>query len=270
MPTFPTPEPITVDIEVAAGGVRVTAADGDETIVDVRPRDAARPGDVSAAEQTRVEFRHHRLIVKTPMPWIMLGRRASVDIDVTVPTGSRLNAAVASATFHADGHYADCRLSTASGDMTIESLQGDLRADSASGQLSVQRAVGTMSAATASGGVVVGELHGQLTFQTASGRLSVDRLHGNVKAQSASGGVTVRSAVEGAVNVQTASGELTVGIPEGTAAQLDLRTRSGAVTNTLQSTEGPVDGDRTLTIHARTASGDITVHRAASRSAAVQ
>lgn len=270
MPTFPTPEPITLDIEVAAGDVHVRTGDGDEAIVDVRPRDAARPGDVTAAEQTRVELRHHRLIVKTPMPWLMLGRRASVDIDVTLPTGSRLNAAVASATFHADGHYADCRLSSASGDMTVESLHGDLRADSASGQLSVRRAVGTMSVSTASGGVVIDDLHGELTFQTASGRLSVDRLHGTVKSQSASGGVTVGTAVEGAVNVQTASGELTVGIPEGTAAQVNLRTRSGAVTNTLQSAEGPVDGDRTLTVQARTASGDITIRRAASRSAAVQ
>lgn len=264
MPTFHTPQPITLDIEVAAGQVRLTAGDGDETVVDVRPRDPARPGDVSAAEQTRIEFRHDRLTVKTPMPWIMLGRRPSVDIDVTLPAGSRLTAAVASAALRADGHYADCRLSSASGDMSVESMRGNLRGDSASGEFAVQRAVGTVSLSTASGDAVVGELHGDLKFQTASGGLSVDRLHGKLTCQSASGGVTVATAVEGGVSMQTASGELTVGIPQGTAAQLDLHTRSGTVTNTLRPADGPADGEHTLAVYARTASGDITIHRAAS------
>jgi DUF4097 and DUF4098 domain-containing protein YvlB len=263
MPSFPTPEPITLDVEVAAGLVHVTTADRDETVVDVRPRDAARPGDVSAAEQTRVEFRHNRLTVKTPMPWIMLGRRASVDIEVALPTNSRLNAAVASAGFHAEGRYAECRLSSASGDVSVESVHGNIKADSASGAISVGHVVGAVSVSTASGDAVVGDLHGDLRFQTASGRLTVDRLHGHLNCQSASGGATVTTAVEGGVSMQTASGELTVGIPEGTAAQLDLRTRSGAVTNTLQPADGPAAGDHTLAVHARTASGDITIHRTA-------
>lgn len=270
MPTFPTPDPITLDIEVAAGLVHITATDRDDTTVEVRPHDPSRAGDVSAAEQTRVEFRHDRLTVKTPMPWIMVGRRASVDIDVSLPTNSRLVAAVASATVRADGHYGECRLSSASGDVSVESVHGHVRSDSASGDIAVARVAGAMAVSTASGDAVVGELHGELTFQTASGRLSVDRLHGTVNGQSASGGATVGTAVEGGVSMQTASGELTVGVPEGTAAQLDLRTRSGAVTNTLQPADGPADGEHTLAVHARSASGDITIHRAAHSTATMR
>jgi hypothetical protein len=84
-------------------------------------------------------------------------------------------------------------------------------------------------------------------FRTASGSLTVRRLQGNVNAQTASGDVTVATAV---------------GIAEGTAAQLDLRTGSGDVRNTLAPSDGPPDGDETLVVHVRTGSGEAAVHRA--------
>ncbi|TFV54527.1 hypothetical protein E4P42_25685 [Mycobacterium sp. PS03-16] len=267
MPTFPTPQPITVDIEVAAGAVHLVAGDTTETTVDVRPRDPSRDADVKAAEQTQIDFHQNRLSVRTPMPWIMLGRRGAVELSVTVPAGSRLTAAVASASVRADGRYAECRLSSASGAMSVEAVTGHVRADSASGDVTVHRVSGAVTVSTASGDAAVGELSGDLKFQTASGALSVDRLHGRLSAQSASGSVTVRTATTGAISVQTASGGLAVGIPEGTAAQLDLHTRSGVVTNTLQPAGGPSHGDETLAVRARTASGDISIHRAVQRPA---
>lgn len=264
MPTFHTPEPITVDIEVAAGAVHLVAGDTADSAVEVRPRDPSRESDVKAAEQTQIDFHHNRLSVRTPMPWIVLGRRGAVELSVTVPAGSRLTAGVASATVRADGRYAECRLSSASGAMTVETVSGSVRADAASGDITVHHVSGPMTVSTASGDAVVGELRGELRFQTASGDLVVDRLHGTVSSQSASGSVTVRNAVTGTVSAQTASGRLEVGIPEGTAAQLDLHTRSGSVTNALQAADGPADGEETLTVHARTASGDITIRRATS------
>jgi DUF4097 and DUF4098 domain-containing protein YvlB len=99
-------------------------------------------------------------------------------------------------------------------------------------------------------------------FRAASGSLTVRRLHGNINLQTASGDVTVVTAVNGGVSAQTASGEVLVGIAEGTAAKLDLRAGSGAVRNLLTPTDGPSEGDETLVVHARTASGDIVVQRA--------
>jgi hypothetical protein len=53
-----------------------------------------------------------------------------------------------------------------------------------------------------------------------------------------------------------------VGIAGGTAAQLDLRTRSGEVRTLLTPSDGPADGDETLVVHAHTGSGDVVVQRA--------
>ena len=41
--------------EPVVGNVRVIASDRADTVVDVRPSDAANASDVKAAEQTRVE-----------------------------------------------------------------------------------------------------------------------------------------------------------------------------------------------------------------------
>ena len=74
--------------------------------------------------------------------------------------------------------------------------------------------------------------------------------------------MTVATAVRGAISAFTSSGEVGVGVAQGTAARLDLITGSGAVTNLLESADGPADGDDTLLIHVRTGSGDIDIHRA--------
>src|SRR4029077_6136343 len=108
----------------------------------------------------------------------------------------------------------------------------------------------------------IGELDGDLVFKAASGDLSVARLCGDLRAQTASGSVTVTTAVRGAVSAATSSGEVGVGVVEGTAARLDLITGSGAVTNLLESADGPDEGGDTLLIHVCTRSVDIDIHRA--------
>jgi DUF4097 and DUF4098 domain-containing protein YvlB len=177
------------------------------------PRDAARPNDVKAAEQTRIDFNNGTLAV-TSGRGFAFPRRGAIVVDIELPTGSRLHVAVASALLTANGEYADCKLASASGSLTVGHLRG------------------------------------------------------NLNAQTSSGDITVASAVNGHVCLLTASGEVSVGIPEGTAAQLDLRTGSGSVRNTVAPSDGPADGDETLVVHSRTASGGVIVHRATGPAAA--
>jgi Putative adhesin len=267
MPTFPTPDPISAVIEVAAGSVHLNAADRDDTVVDVRPRDESRPHDVKAAEQMRVDFHNGTLTVSSRRGF-SFPRRGAVAVDIALPKGSRLQASVASAQLTADGEYADCKLASASGDLAVESVLGKIKADTASGDISIQSAKTSASMASASGDASIGTLEGDVKFQAASGSLTVGRLQGNVKAQTASGDATVTTAVNGTISVQTASGEVEVGIAEGTAARLDLRTHSGDVLNTLQPSDGPAEGDETLAVHVRTATGGIRMQRATGPAAA--
>jgi DUF4097 and DUF4098 domain-containing protein YvlB len=115
---------------------------------------------------------------------------------------------------------------------------------------------------------MIDHLEGDVKFQAASGGITIGRLRGNAKAQTASGSIAVATAVNGAFTAHTASGEVEVGIPQGTAARLDLRTRSGLVTNALQEANGPAENDETLIVQARTGSGDIMVRRSSGPAAA--
>jgi Putative adhesin len=266
MPTYDTPRPITAVVEIAAGAVRLTATDRDDTVVDVRPRDPGRPQDVRAAEQVRIDFADGTLSVQSPRGFAF-PRRGAIVVDIGLPSGSRLSASVVSASLTADGEYADCRLASASGDLTVESATGDVKADTASGDISVARAQAA-SVSTASGDATFGEIRGDVRFRTASGTVTVGRLDGTLSTQSASGDVCVKAAVAGDISVQTASGDFTVGIVAGTAAKLDVRTGSGSVRSALESSDGPAAGDQTLTVCARTGSGDVTVRRAGDTMAA--
>jgi Putative adhesin len=268
MPTFQTPEPILAYVEVVAGSVRLRAGDRDDTVVEVRPRDPSRAADVRVAEQARIDFDHGKLTVSAGRKILSLGRGGAVDIDIALPTRSRLQASSASATVHAEGVLGDCRFSSASGDMRVATVEGNIKADTASGDVAAHSVRGNAVISTASGDATIGQLEGDLKFQAASGGITIGRLHGNAKAQTASGSVAVATAVNGAFTAQTSSGEVEVGIPEGTAARLDLATSSGVVSNGLEPSEGPAEGDERLVVHARTGSGDILVRRATGPAAA--
>jgi hypothetical protein len=261
MPKFDTPQPITATVEISAGSVRLVATDRDDTVVDVRPRDENRSHDVKAAEQVRVDFSNGTLRVSSGRGF-SFPRRGAVVVDIALPRGSQLAASVASANITADGQFGDCKFASASGDLEVGSVKGNFKADSASGGVSVHGISGSASVSTASGDAVIGDLDGDMKFRAASGSLTVKRLRGNINSQTASGDVHVAAAVNGGVSAQAASGEVVVGIAEGTAAQLDLRTRSGEVRNSLTESDGPAEGDETLTVHARTASGDVVIQRA--------
>ena len=52
MPTFGTPAPISVSLDIGAGSVEIIASDRADTVVEVRPTNPAKKIDVGGAEQT--------------------------------------------------------------------------------------------------------------------------------------------------------------------------------------------------------------------------
>ena len=60
------------------------------------------------------------------------------------------------------------------------------------------------------------------------------------------------------------SGDIEVGISEGTAATVDANSERGSVRNSVPSQENPDTSDNKVTVHARTRYGDIIIQPAAS------
>jgi DUF4097 and DUF4098 domain-containing protein YvlB len=288
MPSFDTPAPITATLELMVGDVRVTATDRGDTVVEVRPSDAAVEADVRAAAETRVEFANGKLLVKTPKRLRVLGpfaKDGSVDVEIALPSGSHLHADAAMSAFHCTGRLGDCRIRTATGDLSVERT-ATLDVTTAAGTIVVEHVAGDAKATTATGTVSLGDVGGRVTVKNSSGPSRIGTAGGEVKVKSANGDIVVEHAGggvdaataagsvrvlevrRGAVNLRTAAGELEVGVAVGTAVYLDLNTSFGKVLNELDSTGAPGPGELSVEVHARTSFGDILVHRSAGTVAA--
>ncbi|MYS83045.1 DUF4097 family beta strand repeat-containing protein [Embleya scabrispora] len=280
MPTFETPEPIFATVELTVGTLRISASDRTDTVVDVRPGDASHGADVQAAEQISVDFRAGRLSVKSPRnkSRSFFGRTPSVDVTIELPTGSRIEGRAATADIHAEGRIGKAgftvaagnirldrtgalKLNCTSGDVTVAHSVGHTDVTTAAGEIRIDKIDGTAVVRNTSGRIALGAVTGELRLNTTIGDITVDRALAGVGAKSVSGDVRIREVVHGAVRLETASGELEVGIRKGTAAWLDLASPVGRVHNSLTSADGPAATDDTVEVRARTLSGDIVIRR---------
>jgi DUF4097 and DUF4098 domain-containing protein YvlB len=283
MPKFETPQPIAVTVDLFMGHVEVIASDRSDTVVEVRPTDAAKKDDVRAAQETEVDFAAGTLTVKGPTGWRMYAppnawRNPSIDVTVEVPAGSRLRGTSHVCRFLITGELGQCELKSSVGDMQVETagpldLQtvGNITVDravsranitSGSGIVRIREVEGTAVVKHSNGDTTIGEVTGDLRVNAANGNITVERLRGSVTAKAANGNIRVGDASRGTVQLETSLGELEVGIHPGTAAYLDVNTKVGTLQNLLESAEQPEQSEETVHVYARNSVGNIIIRRA--------
>jgi DUF4097 and DUF4098 domain-containing protein YvlB len=280
MPTFDTPEPISVTIDLAVGDTRITASDRSDTVVQVRPSDGSREADVRAAEQTRVEYAAGRLLVKAPKQRGLgvFGKGGSVDVTIELPAGSDVQSDASVAAFRSVGRLGECRVTTSAGDIqldhtgtldlatgaggvVVERVAGRADVSTGTGRVRLHEIGGTAVIKNADGDCWVGEVVGDLRANTANGDICVDRAKAGVTASTANGDVRIGELARGSATLKTACGEIEIGIRAGTAARLDVYTQYGNVRNHLDAVDNPEPSDDTLEVRARTAYGDVLIRR---------
>jgi putative adhesin len=282
--TFKTPGAVRLDIRNGAGEVRLDAGSSqDETTVTLEPlRD--NESSTEAIQTARVEL-HERadgqdvvIDVRGRSKWF---RGAEVLIAVTCPlepaveikTGSAdiegrgLMKSVDVETGSGDVQFADisgdAEVSAASGDVQISLIGGEARLNTASGDIQVGMIGGDGRVNSASGDVMIRTAGGRFEANSASGDVQVKEALGSVSANTASGDQQIGSVIQDSVNLRSASGDIRVGIKEGSRLYVDARSRSGDVTSELPVSDAPPEGDAPLIeLRANTMSGDITIHRA--------
>jgi hypothetical protein len=281
MPTFATPGPIAVEVELVIAELRIVAGDRADTVVEVRPVDPANAEDVKAAGETRVELDGGRLVIRTTKSWrhyTPFGTGGTVDVFVEVPAGSQVTGTISLGNAHTGGRLGACRLKTAMGNVSVEEA-GELHLKTSHGNITVDRGEGFADIHSGSGKIRVGEIDGPLVVRNSNGDTRIGALTGDLRAKSANGDITVGRApasvvartasgdirigevVRGTVVLRTAAGEVEVGIGSGTAAWLDVNSQHGRVRNDLDLTDGPAESDDTVEVRARTGMGDIVIHR---------
>lgn len=265
---FATPRPLDVSVRNQAGTVEITAAHVAETTVEIIPNDAK---GAELAARTRVALSEDAGRLRIDVPDRRMLRQPSLEIILTVPTGSSIDVETATADVQTRGVIDAATVATASADVSLSHVRGRLELASASGDIHIGRGEGSVHVRTASGDVRLDVSDSQASVQTASGDVFVGQLSGELTARSASGDVIVGSAAGGSVLAKTMSGDVIIGVSSGMLLWLDVHSLSGDVASELgpddapsddaSDNDSPTDRGPDLQITASTMSGDILLRR---------
>lgn len=178
-------------------------------------------------------------------------RNCSIDYELTVPTGTRVDGKLDSGSLEVEG-VAAVNLKIDSGSATVRRVTGKVNLDSSSGGVDVSDVGDTVVVRSESGQVRIADVRAAVTVQAESGGIEVRSIDGAADLESQSGSVNVSLANPNNVRVQADSGSVTVAVPHADykvravadsgnvhnsigdqpsgAHQLDLRTDSGNIT----------------------------------------
>ncbi len=285
MTVFQTPQPISVSLEIGVGDLRLAASDSIETMVEVKPADPTKNGDVTAAMQTQVEYASGSLLVRGPKSWrkwTPWGGRESVVVEIQLPSSSRVGAELGMGAIHSAGRLGNLDLKTGMGDIRIDEagavrlrtglgevtlgrVAGDADVKTGSGRIDIGSVAGSATVKNSNGDTRIGEVTGRVQLRNANGAIQVDSARSDVTAKTAAGDVRLGVLSHGSTEATTAYGQIDIGVLDGVAAWLELSTGFGRVHNELEDTDRPSAQEQTTEIRARTAAGDINIRRVPAR-----
>lgn len=283
MPKFETPQPIAITVEVFLGNVEIIASDRTDTVVEVRPSDAARKEDVRAAQEAEVDFAAGNLTVKGPRGRKMYTplrafNTPSIDVTIEAPTGSRLHGTASVCRFLVTGELGQCELKTSVGDLqlvkagplelqtsgniTVDQVVSRANITTSTGIVRIREINGSAVVKNSNGDSTIREVAGDLQVKAANGNITVERPRGSVTAKTASGNIRIGDASRGTLRLETSAGELEVGIHPGSAAYLDVNAKNGTLQNLMEPADQPAQGEETVHVYARNSFGDIIIRHA--------
>ena len=266
---FHTPGPLSLYVENGSGEVIITAADTEESTVDVTGRDAD--------EVTVTEDNGHLSVVAPRRRTGFFTGDAGLHMRITLPTGSEMLVKTGSADITVDGTAgatqiktgsgqvrldqlsAPAQVETGSGDVTIDTAHAELRIKSGSGGVDVTRTGSAVSVSTGSGDVRLGSTSGPAVVKTGSGDFKVVEAGDDVSMSTGSGDLLVETARRGRFTLKGASGDIRIGVPAGLPVWTDISTVSGRIHSDLAGAGEPAAGADHLEVRAKTVSGDVVL-----------
>ncbi|WP_206795537.1 DUF4097 family beta strand repeat-containing protein [Amycolatopsis sp. MtRt-6] len=203
MQNFTTPAPIATVLDIPAGRVRFDASLRSDTVVQVLPADPAKSRDVKAASQASVSFEDGVLRVSLAAKNQYFGPSGALDVVVSLPAGSSVEAKSASVELRGVGRL---------GDVIVEGAHGEVVIDEAA----------------------------SLRLTAHAGDVSVGRLTGPAEVTTGKGDIRIAEAASGKLVLSTQAGDVSVGAAPGVSASLDAGTTYGRIRNALKN-EGTPD-----------------------------
>ena len=152
----------------------------------------------------------------------------------------------------------------AAGEVAIGHVAGRADIEGSVVAVRISEAEGTVGLSSSGGQIWIGHAAADLDLSSGSGGFDIDRADGSVTAKTGDGAIRIGRLTRGRAELLNGSGNIEVGISEGTAASVDVNSERGAVHNFISSPGSADPSGRKVMVHARTRHGDIIIQRAAS------
>jgi hypothetical protein len=270
--TFQTPGHVVLDVRIPEGDIDLETVDGETTDVEldfsgdpelVRELEADARVDLresASGFEVRVEVEQRRRFR------LDFWRGSDIRLTARLPHGADVRIDTGSADTRGRGRFGAVEVRSGSGDVDLaETAAATVKA--ASGDVTLRRVEGDALITTASGDVELERVGGETVVRTASGDVALRDPGSGITVQTASGDQQIDAVAEGSVTLQSASGDIHVGIRRGSSLWVDARALSGSTTSELELEDAPPEGEGPLVeLRATSMSGDIRVVRAPARS----
>lgn len=241
--TFNTPLPLDLEVAIPSGDIEIETADGEESRVTV-------DGDERLLADVELRQDGNRIVVayrgKGKLGF-SFGRN-NLHVRASVP------------------HGAGAKVKTASADATITGRLGTLGVDGVSGDVHVRgEVIGNAVIKTVSGDARIDTVGGKVSAQTVSGDLRIGPAGGSVDTKTVSGDIRCEAVTEGDVHFSSVSGDVEIGIAQGSLVDVDAGSTSGDLSSEVPLGSvpevGAENGGPTVIVRGRTISGDVRIFR---------
>jgi hypothetical protein len=248
--TFHTPLPLELEVGIPSGGIEVETTEGEESNITV-------DGDDRLLEEVEIRQDGNRVVVEyrgkgkfgfslSPFSLVF---GSELRVRATVPHSAGIKVKTASADTRLDGRF---------GQLGVNSVSGDVRLHG--------EAAGGANLKTVSGDAELDRVAGDLTAHTVSGDLRIGPVAGSSDVKTVSGDIRLQAVTVGDVRFTSVSGDVEIGIAEGSAVDVDAGSTSGDLSSEVPLGSEPIEGEAeagpTVVLRGRTVSGDVKVFRA--------
>lgn len=242
-------------VKTGSGSVTVRRGSGSSieihaTIYSRHPE--ADAGRIRQIEQNPPIHQDGNRIQIGPLPH-ELARGLSIAYEISTPATSSANVSTGSGDIHVDGLQGSVELdtgsggieasdvgqalhaSTGSGDITVHTVHGAARLQTGSGSIHANELMGAATLSTGSGDITVTGGEQAVRAETGSGSIHATDVHGDFRARTGSGDVSTQGVLPDGHHwdLFTGSGSIDLSLPSGTHARADLQTDSGSIHSDL-------------------------------------
>ena len=274
MTSFTVDGPVRLRIAVPAGRVEVEQGDVGGVEVELTPlrQDDATLAALADARVEAVERGGgHEIRVDVPRRQgglLSLGRQPKIGARITCPAGADVDVDSSSADVDLRADCGVVGVKTASGDVTAARVAA-LSVTSASGDVSVGTVEGDLSVKTASGDVDAGRIGGTAAVHSVSGDVHLGHVVGPCTVGTVSGDAEIDALGSGGLRANAVSGDVRVAVQHGMRLWIDAQSVSGSMRSDLDfgdahavgATSPAGEGD-VVELRIRTVSGDVHIRRA--------